>query len=380
MIILTEIATKLENILNGTDSETSSISRGVDYIFQVATEGYHLDTIKSKAAKKNFIPVFIGNLSGEYNPIQGIGEADYNIDVSLWFPVRFKNDFYILNEYLEKCFIGSYLNYGSTSGKCVSNMSIAKYGELVGINLEKYKEWALETYDVPYDEEEMYMQMTFTLYLSTINSSYVLGNEVRIELSLFKQEGTPRSIFVNTDPTIEYLRSATDDTEIGEHTYYAFKSSSQVLVYIRDELTIEVGINVYKIIDEEATWYGAISSGTWTPILLNEQNIKFANSNIQSNTDPKGQQIMGAKESSGAPLITAYTNGFSVYIKKDSAFFAELMRKYFLGEIQDLPITITYYFWNNLSYYRQCYVANTNLNIAKGEPLTMTFAFAKKVS
>ena len=45
MILINEVAQKLQDILNGVDTETQSIERPVDYLFNFITPGFHLDSI-----------------------------------------------------------------------------------------------------------------------------------------------------------------------------------------------------------------------------------------------------------------------------------------------------------------------------------------------
>ena len=98
-VILTEVAQKISDILNGIDAETIGISRDNQYEFVVATEGFHLDYIYDKETKKNFIPVFIGSIGGENNPIPDLDESDTTIPVTIYFPVKFKDDFFLINKY-----------------------------------------------------------------------------------------------------------------------------------------------------------------------------------------------------------------------------------------------------------------------------------------
>lgn len=183
MILLTEVAQKLENILNGNDSETTGLTRPVDYDFVVETQGFHLDHIQNKTKGKNFIPVFISSMGGSFNPVPALKQATYTIPVIIYFPIRFKDDFFALNEYLVDVFVGTYLNYGTKSGRAISNISVAQYGEIVDLDLKEFATWVTNKYQKTIEIHQPWMTMQFTLYLSTANASFVWGNNATSSLS-----------------------------------------------------------------------------------------------------------------------------------------------------------------------------------------------------
>lgn len=174
MIILTEVAKTLETILNG--------YQGFDYQFMVATEGFHIDTLADTKTGKNFIPVFISSLGGQINPVPGLKQAQYNIKVEMFYPVRFKDDFFALNDKLFDSFVGISRSYGTISGVALSNISIAQYGELQNLDFNQFKDWVGNTYSKTVDVMETYMKMEFVLYLSTLASGLAFGNEVTTTL------------------------------------------------------------------------------------------------------------------------------------------------------------------------------------------------------
>jgi len=193
MIQLDKICEKLERLLNGTDTETSGIAPVSEkYFFKVYSEGLYLSTIADKKSGKNFIPVIVGSLGGEYNPIPDLQEADYNIQIQILYPVRFKNDFYALNEFLVNNFVGKVLNYGDTTNPnyALSNISVAQYGELQNIDVKEFDKWITNTYKItnPY-VMDTFMSMNFTLYLSTAKNlnqanGFIFGNSWVTSLTL----------------------------------------------------------------------------------------------------------------------------------------------------------------------------------------------------
>lgn len=192
MILLTEVAKKLQNIFNGIDSETSSYTRPVDFDFHVQNEGYHLDNVYDPNTKKNFIPVFIESLGGQYDAVPNLNRCTNSIAVTIYYPVRFRDSFYAMNEFLVKCFVAKMLNYGTTTGKCLSNISIATFGEIENKDFGSFKDWINTTWKKPIEVMEAYMSMTFTLYLTCSDAAFIYGNDVTFNLE-FKVGATTYS-------------------------------------------------------------------------------------------------------------------------------------------------------------------------------------------
>lgn len=183
MIILSEVAKKLNDILNNKDSETSGFTNPTDFLYEVQTEGYHLDHIMGE--EKNFIPVFISSMGGTYNPVPQLKQSNAVITIVFYFPVRFKNEMFALNDYLVDCFVGKFLTYGTISGKSISNLSVAQFGELDSLDvLREFETWVANKYQRQLEVMETYLSMTINLYLSNAASDFVYGNDVSISLSI----------------------------------------------------------------------------------------------------------------------------------------------------------------------------------------------------
>ena len=194
MINLEDISKKISNVLNGTDDETSEISRNNSYMayeYVVQTEGFQLDYNYNMSSGKNFIPVFVGSLGGAYNPVANLGESNYSIQITLYYPVRFKKDFYALNDYLYSIFVGKILTYGTQKAR--SNISIAQYGEIQDIDLKQFMQWAEQSYKMPKLIMEKWLSMTFTLYLTTADNleeqdGLLYGESLKIIKMAYKGE------------------------------------------------------------------------------------------------------------------------------------------------------------------------------------------------
>lgn len=256
MILINEVAKKIEDILNGTDPEVAALrlNRPVDYYFKVATEGFHIDRIFDVPEGRNFIPVFISTMGGQFNPVPELLQANYVIPIAIYFPVRFKNDLFRLNEYLARVFVGRQLNYGEESGSALSNISIAQFGEILEMDvLQEYASWEKTTYKRARDVMEPMLQMNFNLYLSTASSDFVYGNNSKATL------------------TIDYDPSDTD-----------------------------------------------LPSGWQTTDATDD--VSFVQTSIQSHSDPQVQQLVGSSESEGLPTGTSYATSFSIYIKNKNFY------------------------------------------------------------
>lgn len=172
MIILTDVANKLNELLNNAEDFNQ-------YQFEVETQGFHIDHIYDKTTGKNFIPVFISTMGGTNNPVPDLKQSEYSIPITFYFPVRFKDDFFALNEFLNDTFVGKFITFGTQKARC--NVSIASYGEIQQMDFKEFKEWVGDLYKLPIDVMEMWMSMNITLFLTTSGSSFIYGDNVKIK-------------------------------------------------------------------------------------------------------------------------------------------------------------------------------------------------------
>ena len=189
MINLEDISNKISNILNGTDTEFTS--QAGKYAFRVFTEGFHIDKVYDFDSGKNFIPVFVGSLGGSYNPVPLLKEQSYSVSITLYFPIRFKNDMYSVNETLYNAFCGQILTYGTQKAR--SNISVAQYGEIQDVDFEQFRQWIETEYKMPITKMEPWLSMTFTLYLTTADNleeqdGLLYGESLQITKMSYKGE------------------------------------------------------------------------------------------------------------------------------------------------------------------------------------------------
>lgn len=244
MIILPEVATKLERILNSLDGYTNPLA----YYFQVETEGFHIDHIEKADKSGNFIPVFISSLGGQFNPVRGLKQATYSIPVVLYYPVRFKDDFYLLGEFLEEVFVGNKINYGTVSGSAISNISVPQFGEIQNLDFTQFKKWINDNYQKQIEKMEPYMSMQFTLYLSNAAEGLLFGNDVKVDFTFtynnvdYKIEDINidgASVQSNTQPQSEQEEGTPESFSVPFSTAYG--SSFKFYPDMNKTIEIDVG-------------------------------------------------------------------------------------------------------------------------------------------
>ena len=303
MILLNDISKKIQAVLDGTDTEIpNGVSKPTDLDFVVKTAGFHLDNIYNKKAWKNFIPVFVTSLGGQFNPVPQLKEKTQSVGITFWFPVRFKNEIDVLCNYMADVFVGTYLTYYGTH-KCVSNLSVPQIGEIQDLDLQQFASWTEKVYQQVIDVTQPYLSVSMTLYIKDAGEEFVYGNEASISLTVSK----------------------------GSTTY-------------------------------------------------TDNSVAFDGTSIQSNSTPAAEQLIGAShpETQGLPANTAYSSSFTVYYK-NTAMYQFIFDEWSKGDSQllsfDIGITI-----GTKTFSRTAYLQSCNLNAQKGQLITLTFAFGKKIS
>ena len=200
MITIKDIAVELENILNGASGNIpSSAVRPFDGLFAVRTEGYHLDNVHDFEEGRNFFPVFIGTVNGEYNPIPELEQTDFDFPISIYFPVRFKDQMLAMQQYLVDVFVGRAIGFGENNSQYgVCNISLGQLGEITELDLDQFgnsilkglNEYIQEQYKMPVQSNEPWICLTFNLYISTMKNalsdkegSFLFGNMFDIALT-----------------------------------------------------------------------------------------------------------------------------------------------------------------------------------------------------
>lgn len=172
MINLLEVQAKLQEIL---DSNSNPISQ---YQFVVETQGFHLDKISDRETGKNFIPVFISTMGGQHNPVPLLHQTEYTIPITFYYPVRFKDDFFLLYDYLVDVFVGQFLTFTSGSARC--NIALPQFGEIQDLDFKEFQTWVGSIYRKEIEVMEPYLSMTVTLFMSSSGSNFIYGDNVKI--------------------------------------------------------------------------------------------------------------------------------------------------------------------------------------------------------
>lgn len=230
MITINQIATELENILNQTSGNIPSDAKlPFDGLFAVRTEGYVLDHVHDYETGKNFFPVFLGSVTGEFNPIPDLEQVDMEIPVSIYFPVRFKGKMLEMQEFLNKVFVGRAIGFnqgddGRYGQYAVANISIAELGEITNLDVDQFgnsilkglNQFISEQYKMPVSCSEPWICLNFSIYLSTMKNALstsegatIYGNAYRVFLQY-----SDWSEYITTD-NISVAYATTTETQQG---------------------------------------------------------------------------------------------------------------------------------------------------------------------
>lgn len=321
MIILSEVAQKLENILNGVDSEVGTSGSVVIatnptiYYFQVETEGFHIDHIVAPSKDKNFIPVFVSSMGGQFNPVKGLKQGTYSLPIDIYFPVRFKNDFFALGDFLVDAFVGTKLNYGEISGKAISNISAPQFGEIQMLQFQEFQDWINAKFTKPSLIKEPYLSMHIVLYLTNAAPGFVYGNDVSCELKFTYGEDSYTLKDVNFDgASIQSNSQPQSEQEEGTNESVSLPFST----------AYGTSFKVYPNVEKEA---------------------------------------------------------YESTLEEPIYFYKELLKVWFAGNIQtaDFELKYTIAGDSDLTFTRKCFVSSIVAPINKGELFSLTMSFAKKV-
>ena len=170
-IQITDLASWFEDLLNNGENVP------IDLYFKVAINGFHIDNVIDKSEGKNFIPIFLRQIGGKYEPIQGVPKYDASYEFTFYFPVRFREQFFALNNWLASQLVGQIQavdEYKETP--LLFTMDVATFGEINTIDLTQFKEWVETTYQKPINVSENFMSMTINVYCSYVNGFW--GNDL----------------------------------------------------------------------------------------------------------------------------------------------------------------------------------------------------------
>ena len=188
MIFVNEFARTIESILNGTYTLTPivhAITRPSAY-FKVRTPFQFLDNVMDESTKENFIPVMIGDSSGEYESIPNANLSDQTFTLYFYFPVELKEQIFSIIEYAGEALVGQYLNFGTSSvpKMAATNMEVASFGQITPQNFGEFEELCSGVFHTKVERTKLYGVMMLPVSVSSGKSSLVFGNAVKYKLSI----------------------------------------------------------------------------------------------------------------------------------------------------------------------------------------------------
>lgn len=246
-IQITDLATWFEDLLNNGENVPS------DLYFKVAIDGFHLDNVLDKSEGKNFIPVFLRQTGGKYEPIEGIPKYDASFEFTFYFPVRFREQFYAINNWLAKQLVGqTHAIDEYKENSLLFTMDVATFGEINTIDLTQFKEWVETTYQKPMNVSENFMTMTIKIYCSYVSGFW--GNDLS-DITLVMTHKTTsvvkkivnkwliNSFSINNTPSSQQLlgvdKYAKNIVNITANTYYfklLLKDSDLLTMFFNNQL------------------------------------------------------------------------------------------------------------------------------------------------
>lgn len=391
MILIKEIAEKLEKVLNGTDEETASVLRPTDLYFKVETTGFHIDHVIDKQQGRNFIPVFVHSVGGDFDPVIQLKRSSKTIAITLYFPVRFKEQMYALEDYLFTAFVGQLRNYGGITGKCLSNITPGEFGELQELDLKQYQSWVEDRYQETVDIQQPWMTMSLRLSLQNAAEGFIYANNITYNLQ-FTVTKTIKGLRVQdssiTPATTKWIARAEQyDITYQDNPYYAFKDYNTGLVLYARYLPVTTN-TLYELEDgvpTTSTRYtnvGGIESDHEFAIDLNEQIAWTQGGSGVSNSPIAQQLINGTNEYAKNVInITNYEKSIVAYFKT-SDMWLFLLDAYCLQEmdtISALKLIKTYKLGEITKTYEYNQVLlSLNENQSLGSLLSFTLAFGDR--
>lgn len=226
MIEINELSRKLSAILNGLDDETSSIfNPATSFDFVVKTYGTHLDSIADKVLKKNIIPVYIANFSGNIQPIPNLREENTTYDIYIYFPIKFKDTFFRMGNFLIECFAGKMLNFGNDSGVAITNLNSPTLVDIQQTEFTSFQKFLDENYSLPIQRTELWGAMSFSLFFHQVanlgqENGFIVGNQVKHEIAFTYDEKEYKEELV----VVSGARNLNSDT-ISEQRIYQLQTS-----------------------------------------------------------------------------------------------------------------------------------------------------------
>lgn len=184
MININKLASKLEQILNGTYSEIVLPDGRPDYYFKVKTFGTLLDSISDKDYKLNYIPVILSVSNGENEPIYNSGLADEDFNIAIFFPLHLKDDMTSMGIWINSILSGNYLSFGDeTTSKVALNTSKPVINQIESQSFNQFAN-TMQYFKLEVKKTDIYCVMEIDLFTSYGKTGIEFGNSITYELEI----------------------------------------------------------------------------------------------------------------------------------------------------------------------------------------------------
>ncbi|MBO7695503.1 MAG: hypothetical protein J6T10_22990 [Methanobrevibacter sp.] len=389
MINLNEVANKISEILNSVNNPLRIDKERV--LFDVATEGYRVDSIAVREKGKNAIPVFIALAGGENQPIPNLSQQSKSINIAVYYPIIYKDVFVDLETYLDNEIVGKILNFGDSTKECLCNLGVAQYGEIQNLDLDMFKKFVANKYEKTVETSVNWHSMILTLYATKMNEGYIFGNEIEFALKMTYFAPNLLIKYQNHD----YQRYSEEDKTINNVRYYAYRREifgGYEYIYITLDPTSANGIalllstkgktDIYMYIQNVMTLQEhKADSVTLISASADEETIEIdlvrANAGTGASISPIAEQRIGQDScAKNVANITNFNKSMLVYpnLKQDFwLLFLTLYNRQILEYIKDMTLTKKYS--NGFEYEYKQIGLQYNENAGLGAPYTFTITW-----
>jgi len=389
MINLNEVANKISEILNSENNPLQIDNERV--LFDVATEGYRVDSIAVREKGKNAIPVFIALSGGENQPIPNLSQQSKSINIAIYYPIIYKDVFVDLETYLDNEIVGKILNFGSSTKECLCNLGVAQYGEIQNLDLDMFKDFVSSKYEKTVETSVNWYSMILTLYATKMSEGYIFGNE--IDFSLKMTYFAPNLLINYQDH--DYQRYSEEDRTINNVRYYAYRRAilgGYEYIYITLDPTSANGISlllstkgktdIYMYIQNEMVLQEHKADNiTLISASTDEETIEIdlvrADAGTGASVSPIAEQRIGQDSfAKNVANITNFNKSMVVYpnLKQDFwLLFLTLYNRQILEYIKDMTLTKKYS--NGFEYEYKQIGLQYNENAGLGAPYTFTITW-----
>ena len=179
MLNINDIAHYIEEKAN----ELSS-SKKYNLLFRAKTYASFLDSVvDDEIIDKEFIPIYIDNASGSFQPIPALGEITQSCDISFFFNIEHKIKFMqFLNDFASS-FAGASITIANTN--CISNASAPIYSQVEQLNFEKFNEFMSYYFQKEVDRHtEFYVIARISMYFTNVaQNNFFFSNGIKFKLA-----------------------------------------------------------------------------------------------------------------------------------------------------------------------------------------------------